>query len=211
MYSTLRKNKREMAGLRLKIVPNTNGGEKDHAINSSEAVSTHHTKEVKLSFAPNRYVVYCRFNDQDLIHIREYAIKKIPNATGEYPTRRGVCFTPERLKSLYNKIDQIEENLNQEGEMRSYKTHIAAGIYAAVGKLDGVDIRRYWTPEGQIDIVPTKRGIFLPRYQWASVKEKLDEILEMYPIIGMAEECFHQNQMGYVECRECMPFGWIMP
>ena len=210
MHST-RNSKREMAGLRVKIIPDANEGEMEHTTDSSEAVAPSHSKELKLSFAPNRYVVYSRYNDRDHIHIREYATKKIPNATGEYPTRRGVCFTPERLKSLCNRIDQIDENLNQEGEMRSYKTHIGAGIYAAVGKLDGVDIRRYWTPEGQIDIVPTKRGIFLPRYQWALVKEKLDEIVAMYPTIANAEECFHQNQMGYVDCRECMPFGWIMP
>jgi len=43
--------------------------------------------EVKLMFAPNRYIVFSRFNNVDHIHIREYEVK----GTGQYPTKRGVC------------------------------------------------------------------------------------------------------------------------
>jgi len=130
---------------------------------------------------------------------------------GEYPTKKGVCFTPGRLKTLRNKLDEINENLKNHSDiLTAYKAHIGAGIYVSIDKFNGVDFRRHWIPEGHPCIVPTKRGIYLPAVQWRMFKEKLNELLNQFPSIAAAEECFHQNQMELIDCRECLPFGWMM-
>lgn len=167
--------------------------------------------EVKLMFAPRRYVVFSRFNNMDQIHIREYEVKAM-KAMGqcEYPTKRGVCLTLKRLKMLTNRLQEIDEQLNLQDETPNYKVHLGAGIYASVGALNGVDLRRYWIPEGQLESLPTKSGIFIPIRQWGSLKEKIAELITSNPHLAEAEECFHQNQMELVDCRECLPFGWAM-
>jgi len=167
--------------------------------------------QFSVQFVPGRYLTFNRFNDQDFIHVREYAM--LEDRT--IPTKKGVCFTPTRLRVLLDTIGEIDEQMKQQNstasykvEQGAYKTHLGAGIYAAVdGKFHGVDLRRYWMPEGKKDIVPTKNGIYLPPAQWTALKEKLNELLLLHPELTIAEQCFHQNQMGQFGCRECDPFG----
>ena len=175
-------------------------------------------EEVKLMFAPHRYVVYSRFRDMDLVHIREYEVKTVSSSMGEceYPTRKGVCFTPARLWMLRTKIDEIDEQLKLQSAPHpqpspAYKVHLGAGVYVSTGNgFNCVDIRRHWIPEGQSTITPTKCGIALSPRQWTSLKEKLTELLTLHPELAAAEPCFHQNQEGMIDCRECTPFGWLM-
>jgi len=178
---------------------------------SQHSTTVQHQPELKLLFAPNRYLVYSRFNDRDNIHIREYGVKTIAIGMGdcEYPTKKWVCFTPGRLKVLRNKIEEIDEQLSRKSPLTDYKAHLGAGIYVTIGEFNCVDIRRHWIPEGHTEIIPTKRGITLSPSQWRSFKEKLGELLTIHPTLGAAEECFHQNQMGHIECYECSPFGWL--
>src|SRR5437867_701983 len=165
-------------------------------------------------FAPGRFVVYSRCNEQDWIHVREY----ISYGERTYPSKKGVALTPVRLRTLMNKMEEIDEQLKQTNataaykvEQSTYKTHLGAAIYAAVDKkYHGVDLRRYWLPERQTLVAPTRNGIFLPSSQWTSLKEKLNELVTARPELSLVEECFHQNQMGQLDCRECLPFGWMI-
>ena len=166
-------------------------------------------------FAERRRLDLTRFNGQDLIHVREYVMGE----KREYPTKIGVCFTPGRLKALCRNIEEIDEELRQRNANASYKVdrgevvykaHLGAGIYASVNnKFNGVDLRRYWVPEGQLTAVPTRNGIYLPEYQWRALKIKLNELMCIHPELTVAEECFHQNQMDMIDCHECMPFGLL--
>ena len=178
------------------------------------AATTTSTVHFSAEFAPRRFVVYSRFNEQDWIHVREY----VTYGERTYPSKKGVAFTPARLRTLMNKMEEIDEQLKQSNAnvsykvvQASYKTHLGAAIYAAVdSKYHGVDLRRYWLPERQTSIVPTKNGIYLSPSEWASLKEKLNELVAARPELSLAEECFHQNQMGQLDCRECLPFGWMI-
>ena len=173
----------------------------------------------EVSFHPGRRLVFSSFNGQDLIHIREY----MRMGEREYPTKKGVCFTPGRLRVLRGKIGEIDEALRQQEvntsynvslEGRSlYRTHLGAGIYASISEqFKGVSLRRYWVPEGQQAVVPTKNGIFIPASQWPVLKVKINELLAAHPELSDAVECInsHDNQFGLLDCRECMPFGWII-
>jgi len=168
--------------------------------------------EVRLEFAPNRYVVFSHFMGKELIHIREYAVKEaVEGADREYPTKKGVSLTAKRLKMLKNRLDDLDGYLKaqQQGVSTNYRTHLGAAVYAAVGEYDGVDLRRYWIPEGQGNEVPTKRGIFVPVSQWSSLKRKLTELMATNPHLEKVNECFHQNQLDMMDCPECSPYGWL--
>ena len=166
-------------------------------------------------FSPGRFLVYCRFNERDLVHVREYALSEEGQT---YPTKKGVCLTPTRLKALTNNIEDIDEHLKQlnadaiyKVQQEQYKVHLGGGIYVSVdAKFSGVDLRRYWMPETQGSVVPTKSGIYLTSAQWSALKGKIDELLSAHPELGRAEICFHQNQIGMMDCSECMPFGWAI-
>ena len=169
--------------------------------------------EIKEKFAPGRYLIYSRFNGIDQLHIREYGVKTMSNGMGEceYPTKKGVCLTLNRVKALRNAIDEIDERLGVKPVGSTpFKVHLGAAIYASINELDGVDFRRFWIPEGQTEIIPTKRGIFITISQWESFKEKFNLMLTSCPALSGAEEHFHQNQMELIDCRECLPFGYIM-
>jgi hypothetical protein len=170
-----------------------------------------------VEFSPRRRLVLSCYMGQILIHIREY------DAIGEkeYPTKKGACFTPGRFRALREKLETIDEMLRQQeinasfnvtiGEAELYKVHLGAGIYASIAeRYHGVSLRRHWMPPGQESIVPTKNGIFIPVKQWASLKIKIDELLTAYPGLNNATVCIDShdgNQVGFLECHECLPFG----
>ena len=93
-----------------------------------------------------------------------------------------------------------------------YKEHLGGGIYVSIDeKYHGVSLRRHWMPPGQDKIVQTKQGIYLPAAQWVALKQTLNELLAAFPGLNDAVPCIYShegNQMGLVECKECMPFGW---
>jgi hypothetical protein len=170
----------------------------------------------KEQFAPRRYITYSRFNDREIIQFREYD----SNGNQEYPTKKGVALTPIRLKVLRENIEKIDEALRQQEVNASYdvkvldtkelcNVHLGGGFHARVSEnFPGVDFRMYWLPVGELESVPTRKGIFLPQSQWTCLKEKLSALVLAHPDLEKVESCFHQNQMGMVYCSECMPFGW---
>ena len=123
-------------------------------------------------FAPGRYLVYSQFKGQPTIHVREY------ECNGDYPTKKGVCLSPERLHALRSKMDEIDDRLK---DRKTFKFPLGEGIYVSIDNFHGVDLRRFWIPEGQTEMVPTKRGIYLPPTQWNSLKEKINHLLSIYP------------------------------
>ena len=171
------------------------------------------------SFYPGRCLVLSTFNGQTLVHVREYQTSGVK----QYPTKKGATFTGGRLAMLRRSIEGINAALHQQEVNAScnvtvqggvlYMMHLGAAIYASVNeKFHGVDLRRYWMPEGQLAPVPTKNGIYLPAKQWKKLVKKLDQLLAEHPELLLARECSlsHDNQMGMIECRECMPFGWTL-
>lgn len=140
----------------------------------------------------------------------------------EYPTKKGACLTPGRLSVLRSRVEQINAVLKQQEVNASYgvelgggllyKLHLGAGIYLSVSeKFNGVNIRRYWIPEGQDTPIPTKNGIYLPMGQWKALVAKIDQLVNAHPELVVSQPCVfsHENQIGFIDCAECSPFGWI--
>src|SRR3989442_11757417 len=89
------------------------------------------TVHFSAEFAPGRFVVYSRYNEQDWIHVREY----VTYGERVYPSKKGVAFTPARLRTLMNRIGEIDEQFKQVNataaykvEQSTYKTHLGAAI-----------------------------------------------------------------------------------
>src|SRR6267154_363227 len=89
-----------------------------------------------VEFAPGRFLVYSHFKGQDFIHIREYVVR----GEKSYPSKKGACFTPGRLRVLREKIDLIDAMLILNvtpilkiGEP-TYKEHLGAGIYVSISE-----------------------------------------------------------------------------
>jgi len=177
-------------------------------------------KTFDAEFHPGRHLVVSLFNGKELIHIREYQSEN----GKEYPTKKGACLTPGRLRELWGRISDIDAVL-QQLELKStedaivgdgepvYKEHLGGGLYVSINeKFCGVDLRRYWMPPAQnIRIQPTRSGIYLPISQWRALKAKLNELLATYPELWNVEMCreLHgDNQMDHYMCRECTPFGY---
>ena len=153
-----------------------------------------------------------------LVHIREYAMKTPSSAIGvcEYPTKKGVSFTPGRLFMLRSKLDEIynQFKLQQFPNLQpspAYKHHIGGAIFVSTGQgFNCVDLRRHFIPEGKSFITPTKCGMAQSPNQWNSMKEKLVELLVLHPELESALPCMRDGQEEMMQCRECMPFGWMM-
>ena len=192
--------------------------EKTETNRTTEEAPLQSTTMFDVEFYPGRRLIMSSFRGQTMIHIREYAIV----GERQYPTKKGASFTPGRLSVLRRSLSNINEALRQqevnesmgvtvEGEVL-YKAHLGAGIFASIGeKFYGVSLRKHWIPEGQLVAVPTKNGIFIPVSQWKTLQKKLGELETAHPDLLLAQECAisHDNQLGMLDCYECMPFGWM--
>jgi len=176
------------------------------------------TEEFYDIFAPGRRIVYSCINNKVLVHICEYTVLE----NQEFLTVGGLCFTPSRLKVLKNKIGEIDEllwrqDINKvhkmykvEAENVVYRAHLGAGVYVSVDKtFSGVDLRLHRVPEGQLTIVPTKRGINMSTPQWDLFKKTLNALLSVHPELIDAKECLHEFSLDIIDCKECLPFGLL--
>ena len=110
-------------------------------------------------------------------------------------------------------VEQIEDNVRnlQSGEVVSYRESIGGGYYVSITSgFACIDVRKFFIPEGETDIKPTRQGIALRLREWGQMKKIMDQINAIYPSLGTALPCYlggdHQNQLGALQCRECYPF-----
>ena len=70
-----------------------------------------------------------------------------------------------------------------------------------------VDIRQYWIPPNQTDLVPCKKGICLRPGEYNKLKDTSCVIANFQPLLNTCIPCIyeHQNQMSMLECVECSP------
>jgi hypothetical protein len=196
--------------------PEAVGDSRNAAEGSVASAPTGRMGEYSVEFAKGKRLTCGRFNGKTYVHIREY----IATDRKVYPTKIGVALTPVRVKVLRGHFDGIDEALRQldvnsscgvevGGTGQLYQVHLGGGFYATVNeKINGVDLRRYFVPEGQQKEIPTRKGIFVPSRQWTFLKKKVDELISLNQEIQMTEVHFHQGQLEMMECSECSPYGW---
>ncbi|KAL4231824.1 hypothetical protein ACF0H5_009400 [Mactra antiquata] len=81
-----------------------------------------------------------------------------------FPTKNGAALKPVRWNSFVSNLDDIEEakkGLSAE-EIFDFKHHLGGNWYVGVNSnFPCVNIRKFWLPEGEQDIVPSRKGITL--------------------------------------------------
>jgi Transcriptional Coactivator p15 (PC4) len=73
-----------------------------------------------------------------------------------------------------------------------------------------VDLRKFYLPDGQDEVRPTRTGIALRLREWNELKLAAESIRSAYPSIAATKPCYlnddHMNQLSALSCRECYPF-----
>ena len=130
---------------------------------------------------------------------------------------KSIEFPPHRWASFRQKVEQINDAVKYVAEGVdgvNVRLHLGGGYY--VGVTSGyrcVDFRKFYKPYGSMEghIMPTKRGISLRLDEWSHLCNLIDSVNTRYPSLGQALPCYyegdHHNQLGWIDCTECFPYG----
>jgi len=111
-------------------------------------------------------------------------------------------------------VDEEAKELNRKTRPVVYREHLGDGYYVSV--TDGVmcvDFRKYYVPYGlpSDQVRPTKCGISLRLDEWANMMQVIPTIHAVFPGLMTAKRCVdeesHLNQLGWLQCTSCFPFG----
>ena len=144
------------------------------------------------------------------MHIREYDEKN----GKQYPSRKGVSFNKTRWAMFIRHLDDMERSVDllRANQPVDYYQHIGGPYYASISlKFKCVNIRRYFLPPNTTKERPTRSGIAVRLDEWDALLLKIRELQERVPELKTSKPCYasddHANQMGYLNCAECNPFG----
>jgi len=123
----------------------------------------------------SRYVKASECNDEIRIDIREWKTEN----NKRIPTKKGISLPLHRWKMLVDSFEFLDQAL---AEKRDYRTHIGGNVYASVGVNSiCVDLRQYWLPPNQTNVVPTKKGITLRLSEYATLKDTASVMGDFVP------------------------------
>src|SRR6266516_7591359 len=100
----------------MKIASEIVGSEPKEVILSMRMMKIYYSAD----YALGRLMVYSRFQDQLLVHIRDY----VTMGTCIYPSKDGVCFRVYQLIDLVRKFTEIDEQLKRQNDSTSYESHL---------------------------------------------------------------------------------------
>lgn len=160
----------------------------------------------------NWYLVISEFQGETKVHIRVYEQRHEDGKL--HPTRKGIALDLEKWKKLSElcseEIDAAIES--HEAEMPvSYKKHLGENFFVTVETgFSLINIRKWWLPPNEKDIVPTRRGAALTFDEWEALKAQIPQVDEKIgDQLRNVEYCenseSHKNQMGFLQCARCNP------
>lgn len=165
------------------------------------------TTQCSLELGNERYIQACTLdNGERRVDIREW--KSSENR--QFPTKKGISLNLQLFKTLTLSIDLIDTALAKKEDLNY---HIGANIFLTIkGDSPCVNIRKYWKPENEENLVPTKKGICLRPLEYLNLKLHLSSIEKAVPELETIEPCFlqddHQNQLGMLRCAMCNPLEY---
>lgn len=150
-----------------------------------------------------RYVKVSEWQKEPRLDLRQYEL-----CDGqEIPTKKGISLKIIQLKTLMTAMDSIQETILK-NEAQSW--HLGYNVYVHVKENNPcVDIRQYWKPNEESDIVPTRKGLCLRPFEFTVFKGLLVDIENCLPELKNVKCCSerddHQNQLGMLQCSICNP------
>ena len=111
------------------------------------------------------------------------------------------------LDDMDRSIDLLKAN-----QPVDYYRHVGGRYYVSISKdFKCVNIRRYFLPQNATKERPTRSGIAIRLNEWDTLLVKIRELHERLPELKDAKPCYasqeHANQLNYLNCTECNPFG----
>ena len=86
----------------------------------------------------------------------------------KFTTKKGISLILELFKSLALATDMVDTAINKNEDLHY---HIRGNIFLIVRSDNPcVDIRKYRTPENELNLVPTKKGICLRLAEYVNLK-----------------------------------------
>ncbi len=166
--------------------------------------------DMKFPMGNDRYLVVSKWKGETRISLREYI--SYEGSDKLYPTKKGICLTLENwldLKMIFDDIAKEVKQLNGTEEV-NYCQHIGRNVYVTVcTRWPNVDIRQWWKPEENGELVPTKKGISLRLDEWEKLTKLAGTLHKVVPELSYAIPCNmrgdHQNQQGMLACSHCNP------
>lgn len=160
----------------------------------------------------NWYLVISEVQGVTKVHIRVY---KQRHEDGKlYPTRKGIALDLEKWRKLSElcseEIDAAIESYEAEMPL-SFKKHLGENFFVTVETgFSLINIRKWWLPPNEKDIVPTRRGAALTFDEWEALKAQIPQVEEKIgDQLRNVEYCedseSHKNQMGFFQCARCNP------
>ena len=150
------------------------------------------------------FLTVSEFEGKVYVHVRKY----VKQEEQTYPTKVGAALTLIRWKTFENIIPNIRNSLNLNEE--EYKAHIGGNWYVTVTpNFSNVDIRQFWLPPGENDVVATRKGISISKKEFNKLAGLVEEVKRAAPELERVQQCLeredHQNQLGALRCPECNP------
>lgn len=120
--------------------------------------------------------------------------------------------TLQRYQQLLESVEDIQKAVNdhKQGKDVHYMNHLGGNNYVQVNSgFKVVDVRKFWLPQGQIEVRPTKKGIALKFDEFDTLVKLRTEIEQKIPELASVRPCWtgddHMNQLGALSCSECNP------
>jgi len=131
--------------------------------------------------------------------------------------RKTVVFNANRwayFVGLTAKIDEEAKELNCQTRPVAFRKHVNDGYYDTLtSDVICVGIRKFYAPYGLCSdqLRPSKSRIALRLDVWAELMTLIPSIHAVFPALVKAKRCIveesHVNQVGWLDCSSCFPFG----
>ncbi len=141
------------------------------------------------------------FNGITYIHVREVLNEEIP-------TKDGISLTLQRCNELFSSLPNLDIAVKQtEIEQDTYyNRHIGGNWYVSVNSgFRNVSIRKFWLPEGETDVRPTRKGVSLTFDQYRELRNGLRTIPSFVPELYGVIPCYFAPGHDMSNCSECNP------
>ena len=133
-----------------------------------------YSNQCSLELGNQRYIEICTLNNGEArVDLREQTEKY------KFPTTKGISLSLELFQSLTLATDMINTAMNKNKDLHY---HFGGNIFITVRSDNPcVDIRKYWNPENEVNLVPIKKGICLRPAEYGTLKSHASNLEKEVP------------------------------
>ena len=124
---------------------------------------------VKVHLGAGRYAELTEWNGSKRVDLRFWKTETIPTNVGvslSLPQWKVLCSATQVVDNLISRV--------KDGEPVDWRYDLGEDVYIIIKALQlTIHIRKYFTPNGEWILHPTKRGVTLSLYEWKELKKTI--------------------------------------